>query len=229
MVSTMMSVIGLLVFMTVCSRLDAASIKDRCPLPSNLKNNYDYDWKSKSHEWQNTKAMPTFLQLVLSWTQTFCESLPQYAQNTEFQCRNRKHFGLVVHGLWPQASKANSVRAHPRNCRNEKQLNATLVKRYYCMMPDEDLIQSQWEKHGTCYFKTATEYYQTIENLYGSLNIPDIASMKNVTAANIKSTFLTLNPTLFASAIQVSMDYENRLKEIKICYDLKQKFVRCSL
>ena len=178
----------------------------------------------------------------MSRTQTFCESLPQYAQNTEFQCRNRQHFGLVVHGLWPQVSKASSVRAHPRNCRNEKQLNATVIKRYYCMMPDEDLIQSQWEiPHcesqfspgvsflGTCYFKTATEYYQTIENLYGALNIPDIASMKSATAADVKSTFLTLNPTLIASAIQVSMDYEKRLKEIKICYDLKQKFVRCSL
>ena len=65
--------------------------------------------------------------------------------------------------------------------------------------------------------------------MYGALNIPDIASMKSATAADVKSTFLTLNPTLIASAIQVSMDYEKRLKEIKICYDLKQKFVRCSL
>lgn len=79
---------------------------------------------------------------------TFCDSLTESARDREFQCLNGKHFGLVAHGLWPQASKASSVRNHPRNCRNEKQLNATFVKRYFCMMPDEDLIQSQWEKHG---------------------------------------------------------------------------------
>jgi ribonuclease T2 len=59
---------------------------------------------------------------------------------------------MIVHGLWPQAAKASSVEAHPRNCRMEKQLNATFVKRFYCMMPDEVLIQSQWEKHGEKYF-----------------------------------------------------------------------------
>ena len=58
------------------------------------------------------------------------------------------HFGLVVHGLWPQAAKVSSIRDHPRNCRNERQLNSTFVKRFYCIMPDEYLIQSQSEKHG---------------------------------------------------------------------------------
>ena len=55
---------------------------------------------------------------------------------------------MVVHGLWPQTANTKNVRDHPRNCRNDPQLNATLVKRYYCLLPDEELIQSQWEKHG---------------------------------------------------------------------------------
>ena len=58
------------------------------------------------------------------------------------------HFGLVVHGLWPQVFRPATVQDHPRNCRDDSQLNETLVKRYFCLMPDEDLIQSQWEKHG---------------------------------------------------------------------------------
>ncbi|UJR32971.1 hypothetical protein I4U23_020434 [Adineta vaga] len=226
--SNIMTGIWLLIFIAIYDISDAASINDRCPMPSKLKYNYDFNWKSKSHEWENTKATPGFLQLVLSWTPTFCESLSLSSQNKEFQCRNSKYFGLVVHGLWPQTSRATSVRSHPRNCRDEKQLDPAFVKRYYCMMPDEDLIQSQWEKHGTCYFKTANDYYGTIETLYNSLNIPDIASMKNVTQTNVRNAFLTLNPKLPASSIQVSTNYEKRLKEIKICYDLKQQYVRCS-
>ena len=81
-------------------------------------------------------------------TPTFCESLSPSAQNKRFQCRHSDRFGLIVHGLWPQAAKVASIRQHPRNCRNEKQLNTTLVKRFYCMVPDEYLIQSEWEKHG---------------------------------------------------------------------------------
>jgi ribonuclease I len=57
--------------------------------------------------------------------------------------------------------------------------------------------------------------------------MPDIRSMKNPSAATIKSSFLTLNPKLFSSAIQVSMNEDIRLKEIKICYDLNNQFVSC--
>jgi len=81
-------------------------------------------------------------------TPTYCDSLSESARTRDFQCINQAHFDLVVHGLWPQASKVKSVRDHPRNCVNDKQFNMTFVKRYFCMMPDEDLIQSQWEKHG---------------------------------------------------------------------------------
>ncbi|CAF0763627.1 unnamed protein product [Adineta steineri] len=228
MVGNALTTLWLFAFMAIFCAFDAAVIKDRCPIPSQLKYNYDFNWKSRSSEWNNTNAQPASLQLVLSWTPTFCQSLPQSVQDKEFQCRNSQYFGIVVHGLWPQAAKASSVRAHPRNCRDEKQLNSTFIKRFYCMMPDEDLIQSQWEKHGTCYYKTATEYYENIEKLYQSLNIPDIAAMKSKTKTNVVNAFLTQNPKLLSSAIQVSMNAENQLKEIKICYTLNYQYVRCS-
>ncbi|CAF3846109.1 unnamed protein product [Rotaria sp. Silwood1] len=214
--------------MATCCIVDAATVNKSCPLPSQLESKYDFDWKSKSHEWSNTNAKSDFLQFTLSWTPTYCASLSQAARDHEFQCRSSNNFGFIVHGLWPQASKALSVRDHPRNCRNEQQLNATLIKRFYCMMPSEHLIQSEWEKHGTCQFTTATDYFLTIENIYQSLNIPDIRSINNPTATTIKNSFLSLNPKLFSSAIQVSMDSSNRLKEVNICYKLDKQFVSCS-
>jgi ribonuclease I len=56
-------------------------------------------------------------------------------------------------------------------------------------MPDEDLMQAEWEKHGkiinlfilsnilrncisgSCYYNTATEYFTAIEYLFNQLNI----------------------------------------------------------
>ena len=86
--------------------------------------------------------------MIVFRSPTYCASLSQAAREKLFQCIHSATFGLIVHGLWPQVAKAANVRAHPRNCRNEPQLNATFVKRFYCIMPDEDLMQGEWEKHG---------------------------------------------------------------------------------
>ena len=177
-------------------------------------------------------------------TPTFCESLSASVRGQEFQCSSGDHFGLIVHGLWPQVSRASSVRDHPRNCRDENQLNTTMVKRYFCMIPDEDQIQSQWEKHGqfaswtlcsshlslvtgTCHYRSAAEYYATIEKLFQSLKLPQIQSMKNPTDASIKSALINLNSKLFSSAVRISMESTNRLKEIKICYNFALQPISC--
>ncbi|CAF4159057.1 unnamed protein product, partial [Adineta steineri] len=183
-----------------------------CPLPPKLKNNYDYDWKSRNNEWVNTKSKTDYLLLSLSWSPTFCASLPDRVRDNEFQCSRSDSFGLIVHGLWPQTSGSSSYRDQPRNCRNEQQLPTSLIKRFYCLMPDEDLMQAEWEKHGSCYFKTPMEYFTVIENLFNQLKIPDIRTMKQPTYKTIRDAFVSLNsPNLFYSAINVQMNQEGQL------------------
>jgi len=81
---------------------------------------------------------------------------------------------------------------------------------------------------GSCYYATATDYFTAIEYLFNQLNIPNIREMKQPTSSSIKKAFLTLNsPELFDSAIKVYMDKQRRLDEIRICYDLQYKFIRC--
>ncbi|CAF1051641.1 unnamed protein product [Rotaria sordida] len=226
MESNLIAVVCLLAFMAICCTVDAAPVNSSCPLPPKLGSTYDYDWKSKPHEWSNPNVKTASLQLALSWSPTYCASLSKGERDQQFQCKPSNDFGLIVHGLWPQASKASSVKDHPRNCRNEKQLNETMIKRFFCMMPGEYLQQSEWEKHGTCYFATATDYFTTVEKLYKSLNIPDIRAMKNPTATTIKDSFLKLNPKLPSSSIKVIME-SSRLKEIDICYGLNLQFANC--
>ena len=158
---------------------------------------------------------------------TFCASLSDVVRDKEFQCSRKDSFGLIVHGLWPQTSGASSVRDQPRNCRNEQQLPYSIIKRFYCLMPDEDLMQAEWEKHGSCYYATANDYFTIIEYLYYQLNFPDIRSMKQPTFSTIKNAFLKLNPRLFASAINVYMNNQGQLSEIRICYDLEYNFISC--
>jgi ribonuclease I len=67
-----------------------------------------------------------------------------------------------------------------------------------------------------------------MENFYKSLKIPDIRSMKTITVATVKNAFLSQNPKLFSSAIYVSIDSNNQLKEIKICYNLNNQLVSCN-
>ncbi len=52
--------------------------------------------------------------------------------------------------------------------------------------------------------------------------------MQNATQTSIKNEFLKLNPKLFSSAIQVTMDSDKRLKEIKICFNLNDQLINCN-
>ncbi|CAF3378289.1 unnamed protein product [Rotaria sp. Silwood2] len=200
---------------------------ESCVLPSSLKPSYDFNWKSKTNEWSNTETKTSYMMLALSCP-TYCASLTQAARDKKFQCHPSNSFGLIVHGLWPQALKAINVRSHPRNCRDEPQLNGTFVKRYLCIMPDEDLVQGEWEKHGTCYYSEAVDYYTVTENLFKSLQLPEYNFLSTASATAIKDAFITLNgPKIFASAIQVDMT-NGKFKEVKICYDLEYQFTACT-
>lgn len=67
-----------------------------------------------------------------------------------------------------------------------------------------------------------------METLYNSINIPDIKSIKNPTISSVKNAFLEKNPKLFPSAIYVSMNTDNLLKEVKFCFNLNHQFINCN-
>lgn len=116
------------------------------------------------------------------------------------------------------------------------------------MMPDESLIQAEWEKHGksrlniislgkslslsfegTCAFRTGEEYLATIEKLFSQLVIPELKALlndKRVDQYKIKRAFLEKNPRLRANQITVYMK-DKELVDIKICYDLRLNFTNC--
>lgn len=158
---------------------------------------------------------------------TFCRSIPQWLSETKFECSRSETFGLVVHGLWPQSSTAKSIRGQPRNCFNDEQLSLNVIRRYYCLMPDEYLMQAEWEKHGSCFFGTAVEYFDRIETLFNRLTLPNLRGMKSAGRTAIRSEFLRLNPQLPSSALQIFVNEQNELEEIRLCYDLQFRYRSC--
>ena len=158
---------------------------------------------------------------------TFCRSIPQWLSDTKFECSRSETFGLVVHGLWPQSSTARSLRDQPRNCFNAEQLSLNVIRRYYCLMPDEYLMQAEWEKHGSCFFATPAEYFDRIEILFNRLNLPNFRAMKSAGRTAMRNEFLRLNPQLSSSALQVFVNDQNDLEEIRLCYDLQFRYRSC--
>lgn len=60
----------LLVLVTVVAVLysvDAASAQQWCPLPPRFKQDFDFKWRLRTHEWSNNVTAPDFLLFVLSW------------------------------------------------------------------------------------------------------------------------------------------------------------------
>lgn len=118
------------------------------------------------------------------------------------------------------------------------------------MMPDESLIQAEWEKHGknlkrtikekiynnytnlllgTCSFRTGEEYLSTIEKLFTKLTIPDMKPIlgdKNIDHFKVKKVFLEKNRAIRPNQIVVYMK-DKELIDIKICYDLKLNYLAC--
>ncbi|CAF1330410.1 unnamed protein product [Adineta ricciae] len=215
-------------FLVVLVFLVSIEAKNVCRFPKTWKAKYDFDYKKRPSEWATTNTKTDFYKLVLSWTPSFCKDLPTAQRNRTFQCQY-DDFGLIVHGFWAQSRTARTLKNHPRNCRDDKQLPLLTIKRHFCMMPGESLIQAEWEKHGTCSFRTGEEYLNTIERLYSQLIIPDIKQLlrdPRVDQYKIKKAFLDKNPKLGVKQMIVYMKGKE-LVDIKICYDLKLNFTNC--
>ena len=180
------------------------------------------------------KDLPTdYLALVLSWSPEHCEAQRNkpkaQREKHAFQCFSGNRFEWVVHGLWPQNGYAKSNQDHPRNCQTVGSLPAPLVRQHLCMMPGPDLMQNEWQAHGTCGWSSPERYFADIQRVYDSLQRPSLQEMLGSEAgpnqlvdarvSDIKQAFLAHNPALPAQSLRVSVGSGNRLKELWVCLD----------
>lgn len=205
---------------------------DSCPRPKSYLSNYDFDYTKHWKEYRNTDAPIDYFRFSLSWSPTFCEGKHN---DKLFQCEHP--FGFIVHGLWPSRKTIlNNSQQHQRNCRNEQEIPIEIIEKYFCLMPSEHLMQNEWEKHGTCYWKKPEDYFSQIENLYSKIKLPnDFTNIfnnqtitKRLRRDAIKQSILNLNPQLNAKHIDVQMTNQGKkLKEVAFCYDHQFNHINC--
>jgi len=94
-----------------------------------------------------------FYLLTLSWAQEFCATHP--SSRSAFECDTKRHYGLVVHGLWPQ----NNDGSYPEKCAPARPVAQATVQQMLTIMPDRGLIQHEWATHGTCSGLATADYF----------------------------------------------------------------------
>lgn len=224
----------LALFLAGASALSIA--QEICALPAKIEQPVP-----RKPDYVNADKPTDYLALVLSWSPQHCEeqrNQPSEIQKKhEFQCFSKNRFEWVVHGLWPQNGKAASNREHPRHCKTSDALHGDVVRQHLCMMPGAELMQNEWQAHGTCGWATSTAYFIDIQKAYSTLTRPTTDQMVGAghgtnrlvdsSGAGVKAAFLKLNPSLSADNMRVNVAAGNRLKEIWVCLGKDLKPTAC--
>ncbi|SEP64380.1 ribonuclease T2 [Solimonas aquatica] len=149
--------------------------------------------------------------LSLSWIPEFCKIEPG-----DSQCKYPSN-GFYVHGLWPQYE-----RGYPAYCAPREQVPEDMVLRLQPIMPTRELIQYEWNKHGSCSGLSQEEYFMQLERARRAIAIPEQYQAPEQyqvdSAFNIKQAFLAVNPS-FDDQSLVLQCHGKFLREVRVCFN----------
>jgi ribonuclease T2 len=147
--------------------------------------------------------------LTLSWSPEFCHS-----HSNDAECLGSKHYGFVVHGLWPEFSNGG----YPEYCSKAPGLSDPT--KMLDIMPDQSLIDHEWLAHGTCSGLGPEKYFDLVRQAFSSVSIPPDfrAPDRQLTVAPemLKTAFARANPGLARNDLQVTCR-SYYLNSIEIC------------
>ena len=158
--------------------------------------------------------------LALTWAPEECRAQagdPDYVT----QCRDNA-FGFVVHGLWPNGAE----RRHPRYCGPAPKISPATVRRHSCMTPAPTMLQHEWAAHGTCGWETPEAYFAQAADLWDDIRQPALTSA-TMTAGAVRDAFVAANPWMKRQGIYIKTVQDDRLMDVRICYDLQYRPMAC--
>jgi ribonuclease T2 len=162
-----------------------------------------------------------FYMLALTWVPEDCRENaddPGYA----FQCRGHD-FGFVLHGLWPNGA----ARRHPRYCGPAPAIAAETVHQTACMTPSTTMQQHEWAAHGTCGWSTPEAYFEQAFELWGGVSMPTLVGRTTMTAGALRDAFVAANPWMKREGIYIKTVEDDRLMDVRVCYDLQYRPMAC--
>ncbi len=129
--------------------------------------------------------------LTLSWAPEFCSTHGSNESSSE--CDPQRHFGFVVHGLWPE----NEDGSYPQHCAPAQPVAQATVQHMLPIIPDRGLIQHEWATHGTCSGLDTQTYFADVEKAFHQVQIPPEyrapAQTINANPADIEQKFADAN------------------------------------
>jgi ribonuclease T2 len=150
--------------------------------------------------------------MSLSWSPSFCLVHPQETE----QCGS-KGFGFVLHGLWPQ----NANGSWPQHCGSAQGPDAATIARTLSFMPSQQLIQHEWQTHGTCSGLDPVAYFERADQAFASVKIPPgltaPQASPDLSAADVVQAFMQINPGLGPDMISVACRDGAQLSEVRVC------------
>jgi ribonuclease T2 len=162
--------------------------------------------------------------LSLSWSPQYC--LEMGDDPNDLQCGTGKHFGFVVHGLWPE----NQTGMNPRTCSPAQQLDPVTEKSVLDIMPSHQLVVHEWGAHGTCSGLPPADYFKLTRTAWQKVKIPAKYQAPKtpmvVPVKEFRQGLIDANPGLKSENFALYCD--NRyLREVRVCLDKSLNYRSC--
>lgn len=154
--------------------------------------------------------------LAVSWTPEYCVNRASSPQD-RIRCGAEKPFGFTLHGLWPDGEGAQ----WPQYCTPTRLVPEPVIRAHLCSTPSPQLIQHEWEKHGTCMAKTPADYFRRSGALFAELRFPEMEQYRGRTmkAVEFQKLFADANPGMAPDQMRLNIGKTGWLEEVWLCLD----------
>lgn len=163
--------------------------------------------------------------LAISWSPQYCNDR-MTSPADRLQCGGEMgQFGFTLHGLWPDGEGDK----WPQYCKATRLVPDKVVRGALCSTPSVQLVQHEWEKHGTCMYRDPAAYFAKSQPLYRALKYPDMAAMrgKTMTAQAFQEAFAAANPGMKADNMRLNVNKQGWMEEVWICLDKRFRQRSC--
>lgn len=163
--------------------------------------------------------------LAISWSPQYCATAREGGSTLQCSGRNGR-FGFTLHGLWPDGYGEK----WPQYCRATGLVPRAVIRKNLCATPSVQLIQHEWEKHGTCTDMKPDRFFDLSRGFYQALRFPDMQALANradLTVDKFAQAFAAVNKGMSADMMRFTTTRDGMLSEVWLCMDRKMVYARC--
>ena len=162
--------------------------------------------------------------MALSWSANWCAQTGD--DRDDPQCDAGRGVTWVVHGLWPQYEDG-----WPSYCRTaERDPSRGQTADMADVFGGAGSAFYQWKKHGRCAGLSASAYYDTARDAFGSITLPPVFAglTKDIKlpALVVEDAFLEANPGMQRDQITITCS-DGMIQEARICLTKDLEPRRC--